>query len=112
MEVGKGAHVAGADRQAAIEHDRADPLRAFRALVGDVTAGLSPDARRRLENVAVRLETLPSADAIRRGVKPDAAAHRSRRPEDVLTLYQANLENRAESEPELRGLVERTLSRA
>lgn len=83
----------------------------FHALVREVTAGLSPDARRRLEGVSVRIESLPSADAIRRGVKPDAGAHRVRRPVDVLTLYQANLENRAHGEPELRGLVERTLSR-
>lgn len=83
----------------------------FRALVAEVKAGLSPDARRRLDGVDVRIEPLPSAEAIRGGVKPDASAHRTRRPQDALTLYQANLENRAESESELRGLVERTLSR-
>jgi tetratricopeptide (TPR) repeat protein len=84
---------------------------AFGELVESVTAGLSPDARRRLAGVRVRLEVLPTEAEIRAGIRPDAAAHRARRPEDVLTLYQANLENRARSEAELRGLVERALSR-
>ena len=85
---------------------------AFGRLVRSVRSGLSPDARRRLAEVEVRVERLPTEAAIRSGVDPDATAQRVRRPDDVLTLYQVNLENRAASEEALRGLLERTLSRA
>ncbi len=83
----------------------------FAKLVRSVLESLSPDARRRLAEVEIRVAKLPAVEEIRGGVKPDAQVRRTRRPQDVLTLYQANLESRASSELELRGLIERTLSR-
>lgn len=85
---------------------------AFEKLVASLTEALSPDARRRLAGVSVRVAPLPGADEVRAGVDPDAPSRRARRPHNELTLYQVNLENRAGSEAELRGLLERTLSRA
>lgn len=83
----------------------------FKRLVDGVVSSLSPDARRRLSGLEIRFADLPTEAEIRSGVRPDAPSHRWRRPEDVLKLYQANLENRAADEPALRGLVERSLSR-
>jgi len=49
---------------------------------------------------------------VKNGVDPDAVSHRVRTPDDVLTLFQVNLENLAGSEAALQALVTRTLSRA
>jgi hypothetical protein len=83
----------------------------FTKLVRSVLESVSPDARRRLAEVEIRVVKLPTVEEIRGGVRPDAQVRRTRRPQDVLTLYQANLESRARSEAELRGLIERMLSR-
>jgi hypothetical protein len=84
----------------------------FRSLVEAATARLSKDARRRLELAQIRVEQLPALDTIRAGVSPDAPSVRQRLPEDVLTLFQVNLENRSGSEADLVRLVGRTLARA
>jgi hypothetical protein len=90
---------------------RIEPGR-FRSLVEAAVGQLSTDARRRLESAQIRVETLPTLDAIRSGISPDAPSNRQRRPDDVLTLFQVNLENRSGSETDLVRLVGRILSRA
>lgn len=103
-------------RAAALSRRKPVPVRVsepdFRALVDAARGALSPDARRRLEATEVVIAQLPTEDEIRGGVKPDAVVRRVREPADVLTLYQANLENRSATEADLRALVERTLARA
>ncbi|HEX6547664.1 MAG TPA: tetratricopeptide repeat protein [Candidatus Dormibacteraeota bacterium] len=84
----------------------------FAAVVERASAQLSPDARRRLEARRLRLAELPTESEIRAGIKPDALVGRSNGDAPVLTLYQANLENRARSEAALRGLIEKTLAKA
>ena len=88
-----------------------DPGR-FRSLVETAIGQLSRDARRRLELAQIRVEQLPLLDAIRSGTSPDAPSTRQRQPEDVLILFQVNLENRSGSESDLVRLVGRTLARA
>jgi len=90
---------------------RIEPGR-FRSLVETAVGQLSPDARRRLEKAQIRVEQLPALEAIRAGMSPDAPSARQRKPEDLLTLFQVNLENRSGSEIELVRLVGRTLARA
>jgi hypothetical protein len=90
---------------------RIEPDR-FRSLVEAEVRQLSKDARRRLEMAQIRVEQLPALDAVRAGISPDAPTTRQRQPEDVLTLFQLNLENRSGSETELVRLVGRTLARA
>lgn len=84
----------------------------FEAMVAEASERLSPDARRRLAGARVRVAGLPTAEEVRSGTDPDALSRRERGPEDVLTLYQVNLENQAASEAALQALVTRTLSRA
>ena len=84
----------------------------FKKLVDAALEQLSPDARRRLGKTRVKIEPLPALDAVKGGVSPDTAAERRRQPEDVLTIFQVNLENRAGSEAELVKLINRTLARA
>jgi hypothetical protein len=90
---------------------RIDPGR-FRSLVEAAVGQLSKDARRRLEMAQIRVERLPALHAVRAGISPDAPSLRQRQPEDVLTLFQVNLENRSGSETDLARLVGRTLARA
>ena len=90
---------------------RIEPGR-FRSLVEAAVGQLSKDARRRLEMAQIRVEQLPALDAVRAGTSPDAPTTRQRQPEDVLTLFQVNLENRSGSETDLVRLVGRTLARA
>jgi len=103
-------------RAAGLARERALPHRvspdSFQGLVDGALAKLSPDARRRLGRTSIRVEALPSPELVAGGTDPDALLLRSRSPEDVLTLYQVNHENRAGSERALRALVLRTLSRA
>ena len=103
-------------RAAALSRRKKLPVRVseaeFRAVVQSARAALSPDARRRLGGTEVVVAQLPSEEEIRGGVRPDALARRVRRPADVLTLYQANVENRSASAADLRALIERTLARA
>jgi len=84
----------------------------FDQLVGEAQRKLSPDARRRLERAAIRVQALPSVDQVRGGLDPDALTARTRQPQDVLTVFQVNHENRAGSEDALRALITRSLSRA
>jgi hypothetical protein len=81
-------------------------------LVSQAQERLSPDARRRLERAAIRVQALPSVGQVRAGIDPDALTARARVPQDVLTVFQVNHENRAGSEDTLRALITRSLSRA
>lgn len=90
---------------------RMDPA-GFRAVVDRAVAELSTDARRRLQRTSIRIEQLPPLEAVRSGASPDLPSSRERKPADVLTLFQANLENRCGNEAELARLVGRTLARA
>jgi hypothetical protein len=88
------------------------PPDGFDKLLSQAQAKLSPDARRRLERTAIRVQALPSVDQVRSGIDPDALTVRARDPQDVLTVFQVNHENRAGSEDALRSLITRSLSRA
>ena len=88
------------------------PVEAFSSLVSEARGELSPDARRRLSEAEIRVSDLPTEAEIKEGVRPDAVSRRQRRPADVLTLYQGNLENRAATAESLRGLIARALARA
>ena len=103
-------------RASQLSRKRAAPVRIapgrFRTLVEAATEHLSRDAHRRLEQAQIRVEQLPTLEAVRAGLSPDAASARQRQPEDVLVLFQVNLENRSGSEADLVRLVGRTLSRA
>jgi tetratricopeptide (TPR) repeat protein len=84
----------------------------FRALIEVARAGLSPEARRRLEKTAVRAHLIPTADQVRTGLDPDALTVRERGPQDVLVLFQVNHENRCGGEDALLALVAASLSPA
>lgn len=84
----------------------------FAQLLDGVRKEISPDAKRRLEGSEVRVEPLPSIEVVRSGIGPDSLCWRSRAPNDVLVIYQTNLENRSATQADLRGLLVRTLSRA
>ena len=103
-------------RAAGLSRKRSLPVRmdpaAFSVLVDRAVAELSTDARRRLEKTSIRIGHLLPLDAVRAGASPDLPASRERRPVDVLTLFQVNLENRCGDEAELARLVGRTLARA
>ncbi len=103
-------------RAAQLSKRRPAPLRvgetAFQKLVDDALAGLSRDARKRLAATRVQIAQLPAAAAVRAGVSPDALVLRVRQPEDVLTLFQVNFENRSAAPGDLAKLVGRTLAKA
>lgn len=103
-------------RAAALSRRRPPPIRVegsrFQKLVDGSLESLSPDARRRLASTRVEVEQLPTPEAIAAGLSPDAVSARERKPLDVLTLFQVNLENRSATETELLKLVGRTLVRA
>jgi hypothetical protein len=103
-------------RASQLSRKRPAPVRVdtgrFRSLVEGAVSQLSTDARRRLELTQIRIELLPPLERVRSGVSPDSASLRQRQPEDVLTLFQVNLENHCGSEAELARLVGRTLARA
>ena len=103
-------------RAAQLSRKRPPPVRVepgrFRSLVEAAVSQLSKDARRRLELAQIRVEQLPALEAVRAGISPDAVTARLRQPEDVLTLFQVNLENRSGSEADLARLIGRTLARA
>jgi hypothetical protein len=84
----------------------------FQELVDRAQAAMSTDARRRLRETRIRVEPLPSLDDVRQGMSPDTLHSRSRGSQDVLTIFQVNHENRADSEGALEALLVRTLSRA
>ena len=103
-------------RAAALAHGRPVPYRVtaerFQELVEQVRGSLSPEAQRRLENVTLRLQPLPSVEDVRAGVDPDALTARRGQPAEVITVFQANLETRSGSEEALRALIGRSLSGA
>ena len=111
-----GASDAAFKRASALSKKRPEPVRvptaAFEALCSEALAALSSDAQRRLGRARISVASLPGALEVKGGTSPDALTLRRREPEDELTLYQANFENRCGSETELRKLVARTLSRA
>ena len=104
------------ERAAALSRKRPAPSRVsakrFREILEGALEKLSGDARRRLAETEFQVEPLPSPEAIRDGLSPEAQSERRRGPRDVLTLFQVNLENRAGGEAELGKLVGRVLSRA
>ncbi|MDQ6692738.1 MAG: hypothetical protein M3Z13_08220 [Candidatus Dormibacteraeota bacterium] len=103
-------------RAAQLSRRHPSPVRldsaSFRRVVDTALEALSGDARRRLSGTQVLVESLPDGVAVKSGASPDALALRRREPEDVLTLYQVNLENRSGGLDELSKLVGRTLARA
>jgi Tetratricopeptide repeat len=103
-------------RAAALGRGRPIPYRVsserFQELVNEARGTLSPDANRRLEKVTLRVQPMPGLDEVRSGLDPDALVYRKRQPQDVLTLFQVNHENRSGSEAALRTVIARTLSRA
>lgn len=103
-------------RASRLSRKRPAPVRVdtgrFRMLVEGAVAQLSTDARRRLELTQIRIEQLPALEQVRSGVSPDSTSLRRRQPEDVLTLFQVNLENHSGSDGELARLVGRALARA
>lgn len=103
-------------RAAELSRRRSLPTRVtterFGELLDRAQQSLSPDARRRLSRTQIRVDPLPTIDRVREGISPDGLHSRTRGSQDVLTLYQLNLENRAGSEANLERLLARTLSRA
>ena len=104
-------------RAAELSRKRPAPQRVsterFREILEAEREKLSGDARRRLAATELRVEPLPSLEQVKSGaVQPEAPSERKRKPQDVLTLFQVNLENRAGSEGELAKLVGRVLTRA
>jgi len=84
----------------------------FARVVERARKAMSPDARRRLVHTRIALAALPDEVAVQGGVRPDAVSRRVREPEDVLTLYQVNLENRSASADALQAAVVKALSKA
>jgi hypothetical protein len=103
-------------RAAALTRGRPMPFRVsadrFQQLLAESLEGLSPEARRRLASMTVRVQPMPTVDEVRSGVDPDALSARRRQGQDVLTVYQVNHENRSATEQALRTLIGRSLSRA
>ncbi len=103
-------------RAAELSRRKPLPLRVsaaeFAAVVEKARHDMSPDARRRLAGTRIRLSELPSEGEMRSGTKPDVMTHRARQPEDVLTLYQVNLENRSGTRAALQAAVVKVLSKA
>jgi hypothetical protein len=103
-------------RAAQLSRKRPAPFRVsarrFRELVDEAKDRLSKDGHRRLAATELKLEQLPTLEEVKAGISPDTPSLRQRRPDDLLTLFQVNLENRSGSEAELARLVGRTLTRA
>jgi hypothetical protein len=103
-------------RAAALTRGRPMPFRVsadrFQQLLAESLEGLSPEARRRLASMTVRIQPMPTVDEVRSGVDPDALSARRRQGQDVLTVYQVNHENRSATERALKTLIGRSLGRA
>lgn len=84
----------------------------FSQLLEEARASLPEHARELLAAATIRVEPLPNEEIIESGVRPDACSHHLREPEDVLTVYQVNIENRATDEEALRDLLSEVLRRA
>src|SRR2546423_542330 len=110
------AGAAASRRAAELSGRRPAPVRVdssrFKPPLDTPSASLSKDARRRLAGTELKVEPLPSLEAIRGGTSPDAASLRRRQPQDVMTLFQVNLENRSGTEADLAKQVARVLARA
>jgi hypothetical protein len=103
-------------RAADLSRKRPAPARVdgsrFKAILDEAAGALSRDAQRRLAGTELKVEPLPSLEAIRAGTSPEAPSQRRRQPQDVLTVYQVNLENRSGTEADLAKQVARVLARA
>ena len=103
-------------RSAALTRGRPMPFRVsqdrFQELIQEALTGLPPEARRRLERTAVRVQPMPPVDEVRSGLDPDSLSARRRQGQDLLIVYQVNHENRSGSEQQLRTLIGRSLARA
>lgn len=90
---------------------RVDSAR-FGQLLDEARARLPEEKRARLAAATVVVEPVPDEEVVESGVRPDACSHRLREPEDVLTVYQVNIENRAGDEDALRDLLVEILRKA
>jgi hypothetical protein len=92
-------------RAAVLSPECRPPLRVteqrFAELLEAARSRLAESAQRRLAGTVIRVRPLPDEKLIESGVAPDSPSHRARDHGEVLTLYQANLENRSESEEAL-----------
>ena len=84
----------------------------FDEMIAKARETLSPDARRRLEKLAVEVRDLPDADLIKSGVGPEDLSARLHEPAELLLLFQGNHENRSGDARALERLVARSLQRA
>jgi hypothetical protein len=83
----------------------------FSQLLDEARARLPEEARARLAATIV-VEPLPDEEVVESGVRPDACSHRVHEPENVLTVYQVNIENRARDEEALPDLLVEILREA
>jgi tetratricopeptide (TPR) repeat protein len=94
--------------------DRSPPVRVaeerFGRLLEEVLAGLPDELRKRLDGLTLRSEPVPAEEMMESGVRPDALSTRA--PEDLLVLYQVNLENRSPDEEALAHLLREVLLEA
>ncbi|HKA12772.1 MAG TPA: tetratricopeptide repeat protein [Candidatus Dormibacteraeota bacterium] len=86
------------------------PASRFSALIEESRSALPDSTRRRLEPTSIRAQPMPTPEQVRQGVDPDALSLRDPGPQDVLTLFQVNHENRSPSEDALQTLVSRSLA--
>jgi len=86
------------------------PASRFAALIEESRSALSASARRRLGSTLIRAQAMPTPEQVRQGIDPDALSLRDPGPQDVLTLFQVNHENRSASEEALQTLVSRSLA--
>ena len=86
------------------------PASRFAALIEESRSALSASARRRLGSTLIRAQAMPTPEQVRQGIDPDALSLRDPGPQDVLTLFQVNHENRSPSEEALQTLVSRSLA--
>jgi len=86
------------------------PAARFAALIEESRSALSAGVRHRLAPTLIRTQAMPTPEQVRQGVDPDALSLRGPGPQDVLTLFQVNHENRSPSEEALQTLVSRSLA--
>lgn len=103
-------------RASRLAGDRPPPIRVdggrFGRLLEEVRSALPGDLRERLGTVTVRVEAVPAEEMVESGVRPDALSTRARDPEELLVVYQVNIENRSADEQALRRLIEEVLRQA
>jgi hypothetical protein len=110
------ASEAAFDRASRLSDHRRRPVRLaeerFRQLLEEALAGLPARVRDRLSGLPLRVEPMPAEEVVEAGVRPDALSTRTRDPEDLLVIYQFNLENLSSDEHALRDLMGKVLREA